>query len=63
MGTRVGIIGSGIVGQTLANGFVTHGYEVMIATNTPAKRDELRTKTHGKAAASHRRPEARRGAL
>ena len=50
MGTRVGIIGSGIVGQTLANGFVTHGYEVMIATNTPAKRDELRAKTHGKAA-------------
>ena len=28
MSTRVGIVGSGIVGQTLANGFVKHGYDV-----------------------------------
>ena len=49
MGTRIGIIGSGIVGQTLANGFVTHGYEVLIGTNTPAKHAELRDKTHGRA--------------
>ena len=49
MSTKVGIVGSGIVGQTLANGFVTHGYDVTIGTNTPAKREELGAKTHGKA--------------
>jgi 8-hydroxy-5-deazaflavin:NADPH oxidoreductase len=49
MTSRIGIIGSGVVGQTLANGFVAHGYEVTIGTNSPGKRDELRTKTHGKA--------------
>ena len=42
---KIGIIGSGIVGQTLANGFVKHGYDVVIGTNTPAKRDELAAKT------------------
>jgi predicted dinucleotide-binding enzyme len=45
MSTDIGIIGSGIVGQTLANGFLKHGYRVMLGTNTPAKRDELRAKT------------------
>ena len=38
MSTKVGIIGSGIVGQTLANGFVKHGYDVTIGTNTASKR-------------------------
>ena len=49
MSKKIGIIGSGIVGQTLANGFVKHGYDVMIATNTPSKREELKSKTNGKA--------------
>jgi predicted dinucleotide-binding enzyme len=49
MGKKIGVIGSGIVGQTLANGFVKHGYDVMIATNTAAKRDELKAKTNGRA--------------
>jgi predicted dinucleotide-binding enzyme len=49
MTKKVGIIGSGIVGRTLADGFVTHGYEVLIGTNTPAKRDELKAATHGRA--------------
>jgi predicted dinucleotide-binding enzyme len=49
MAKRIGIIGSGIVGQTLANGSVKHGYEVAIGTNTAGKRQELSTKTHGKA--------------
>jgi hypothetical protein len=34
---KVGIIGSGIVGQTLASGFLQHGHEVMIGTREPAK--------------------------
>jgi 8-hydroxy-5-deazaflavin:NADPH oxidoreductase len=49
MSKKIGIVGSGIVGQTLANGFIKHGYDVMIATNTASKREELRSKTHGKA--------------
>ena len=49
MSTRIGIVGSGIVGQTLANGFVKHGYDVTIGTNTAGKREELRSRTHGKA--------------
>ena len=49
MSTKVGIVGSGIVGQTLANGFIKHGYDVMVGTNTPAKREELSAKTQGKA--------------
>jgi predicted dinucleotide-binding enzyme len=49
MSKKIGIVGSGIVGQTLANGFVKHGYDVMIATNTASKREELKSKTKGKA--------------
>jgi predicted dinucleotide-binding enzyme len=49
MSGKVGIIGSGIVGQTLANGFIKHGYEVTIGTNTPAKREELTSRTNGQA--------------
>ena len=47
MSTKIGIVGSGIVGQTLANGFVKHGYDVTIGTNTASKREELRSKTNG----------------
>ena len=34
---KVGILGSGVVGQTLAQGFKQHGYEVRIGSRTPAK--------------------------
>jgi predicted dinucleotide-binding enzyme len=46
---KIGIIGSGIVGETLANGFIKHGYQVAIGTNTAGKRDELKAKTNGRA--------------
>jgi predicted dinucleotide-binding enzyme len=49
MAKKIGIIGSGVVGVTLANGFIAHGYDVLISTNTPAKRDDLKAKTHGRA--------------
>lgn len=49
MNKKIGIIGSGIVGQTLANGFIKHGYPVMIGTNTANKYAELKEKTNGKA--------------
>jgi predicted dinucleotide-binding enzyme len=46
---KIGIIGSGIVGQTLTNGFIKHQYEVMLGTNTQSKHEELKSKTNGKA--------------
>lgn len=47
MRKTVGVIGSGDVAKTLANGLVRHGFDVMIGTNTAAKRDDLREKTGG----------------
>jgi len=49
MGRKAGVIGSGEVGKTLANGLITHGYDVMIGTNTPSKSAGLKTATGGKA--------------
>ena len=37
MASKIGVIGSGIVGETLSNGFLRHGYEVMRGTREPAK--------------------------
>ena len=34
---KVGVLGSGIVGQTLAAGFLKHGHEAMIGTREPSK--------------------------
>jgi predicted dinucleotide-binding enzyme len=34
---RVGVIGSGLVGQVLADGFLQHGHEVMRGSRTPEK--------------------------
>jgi predicted dinucleotide-binding enzyme len=34
---KVGILGSAIVGQTLGQGFKSHGYDVRIGSRTPAK--------------------------
>lgn len=40
MGKKIGIIGSGIVGQVLANGFLKNGYNVMIGTRDKSKLTE-----------------------
>ena len=34
---KVGILGSGVVGQALADGFIKYGYEVMIGTSDASK--------------------------
>ena len=34
---KVGVLGSASVGQTLARGFKSHGYDVRIGSRTPAK--------------------------
>ncbi len=44
---KVGIIGSGVVGQTLAAGFVKHGHQVEIGTRDPAKLMEWSAKNPG----------------
>ena len=43
--SKVGVIGSATVGQTLARGFRTHGYDVRIASRTPAKLAEFSAKS------------------
>jgi 8-hydroxy-5-deazaflavin:NADPH oxidoreductase len=49
MGKKIGVIGSGVVGLTLTNGFLKHGYDVTIGTNDSKKHDVLKSKTNGKA--------------
>ena len=39
MNAKIGIIGSGNVGKTLAGGFVKHGHEVMLGTRDTSKTD------------------------
>lgn len=46
---KIGVLGSGEVGQALARGFKQHGYEARIASRTPAKLQEF-SKTAGVAA-------------
>jgi 8-hydroxy-5-deazaflavin:NADPH oxidoreductase len=44
---KIGIIGSGLVGQTLAAGFVKHGHEVEVGTREPAKLEDWMAKNPG----------------
>lgn len=44
---KIGIIGSGAVGQALAKGFLGLGYTVTIASRNPEKRKELESKIEG----------------
>jgi predicted dinucleotide-binding enzyme len=37
MKQKIGILGTGLVGQVLATGFLKHGHEVMIGTRSPEK--------------------------
>jgi len=43
--TRIGVLGSATVGQTLAGGLKKHGYDVRIASRTPAKLAEFSKKS------------------
>ncbi len=36
---KVGVLGSGTVGQTLGAGFLKHGHQVMLGTRDPKKPD------------------------
>mgnify|MGYP001202581589 CR=1 FL=1 len=37
MAQKIGVLGTGMVGQVLASGFLKHGHDVMIGTRTPQK--------------------------
>jgi predicted dinucleotide-binding enzyme len=41
---KVGILGSGVVAQTLAGGFLKHGHDVMVGTSNPSKLKEFQDK-------------------
>ena len=49
MSRKIGIIGSGPVGQVLAEGFLRHGYDVMIGSRDPGELQDWQQKTGGKA--------------
>ena len=44
MKTKIGIIGSGVVSQVLADGFLKHGYEVKIGSRDTSKLNEWKNK-------------------
>jgi predicted dinucleotide-binding enzyme len=46
---KIAVLGSGVVGQTLADGFLHHGYEVVRGTREPAKLGEWKEKAGAKA--------------
>jgi predicted dinucleotide-binding enzyme len=48
MNTKIGILGSGMVAQALGNGFLKHGYDVMLGTRDISKLDEWKKTSGGK---------------
>ena len=49
MADRIGIIGSGAVGEALARGFLKHGHEVMRGSRNPKKLEEWKNSAGDKA--------------
>ncbi len=49
---KVGVIGSGVVAQTLGAGFLKHGHEVALGTRDPAKLKDWSAKHKGVAVKS-----------
>jgi len=49
MDNKIGILGSGPVGQRLAEGFLQHGYDVLIGSRTPEKLQDWQQQTSSKA--------------
>jgi predicted dinucleotide-binding enzyme len=46
---KIGVLGSGVVGETLANGFIKHGHEVMRGSRDGKKLDEWKQSAGDKA--------------
>jgi 8-hydroxy-5-deazaflavin:NADPH oxidoreductase len=60
---RIGVIGSGPVGQALADGFLKHGYEVMRGSREPGKLAEWRQKSGARASTGAFDETARHGEI
>jgi len=58
---KIAVLGSGVVGQVLADGFLAHGYEVMRGTRDPGKLAAWKIKAGGKAAVGTSAEAARYG--
>ncbi len=59
----IAVLGSGVVGQTLADGFLKHGYEVVRGTREPAKLADWAAGAGAKASSATFADAARRGEL
>ena len=44
---KIGVLGSGVVAETLATGFLNHGHQVMVGSRTPAKLAEWSARNAG----------------
>lgn len=44
---KIGIIGSGVVGTTLADGFLKHGFQVLVGTRTVSKLEKWKSERKG----------------
>ncbi len=60
---KVAVIGTGIVGETLAGGFLKHGYEVMRGTRAPDKLREWVARAGSRASAGTMEQAARFGEM
>jgi predicted dinucleotide-binding enzyme len=60
---RIAVLGSGSVGQTLSDGFLKHGYEVMRGSREPAKMADWKQGAGAKASVGTFADAARRGEL
>lgn len=60
---KIAVLGSGAVGQTLADGLLKHGYEVVRGSREPAKLAEWRAKAGAKASVATFADAARDGEL
>ena len=49
MSLKVSVLGSGVVGETLSNGFLKHGYQVMRGSRSPEKLQEWKEKAGNQA--------------
>ena len=54
MKQKIGVLGTGMVGQVLATGFLDHGHDVMIGTRTPQKLEEWLDKNPAGRVGGHR---------
>lgn len=54
MSKKVGILGTGMVGQVLASGFLKHGHQVMIATRESSKVNDWLEKNPGGKVGTHK---------